>query len=134
MPMIDDVAETLVREPEKPGRASDAPAGSVECVSYQFAFTLVDLFFKRTSSAQRFGLGDSPVRHCQSSASTKARRTFRIQLISQSFVSFPVHVSNFAGGQKVFKLFENGKKHSSGYVKIAGSFCDMSGPFQQAKC
>jgi len=78
MPMIDDVAETLVRESENPGRAGNAPAGFVECVSYQFAFTLVDLFFKRTPSARRFGLGDSHVRHCQSSASTKARRTLRI--------------------------------------------------------
>jgi len=46
MPMIDDVAKTLVREPEEPGRAGDAPAGFVEGVSYQFALTLVDLFFK----------------------------------------------------------------------------------------
>ena len=62
MPMIDDVAKSLVSKSQHPGCPSDAATGFVEGVPNQFALPLVYLFFKRTESGCSLGFRDGVVR------------------------------------------------------------------------
>ena len=133
MPMVDDVAQSLMSKPKASGRPRDTAARSIECVANQLAFTLVYLFFEGALSACRLSVCNRSVHDCTARTGTQARRGIRIQLFSQPFISFSIQISDLAGRQKVLELFQNGEEHPSGYVTIAGSFCDMSRSFEQAK-
>src|SRR5260370_27696082 len=119
MPMIDDVAESLVGESQLPGRPSDASTSFVESVPYQFAFTFVHFFFERPPNARILGFRDGRVRDSQSGASTQTRGSFRIQLVSQPFIGFLVYVSHVAQWKEILALFENREKHPAGYLHTA---------------
>lgn len=73
MPMVDDVAKSLVSKPKASGCPRDTAAGIVECVANQFAFTLVYFFFERAFGARSLSVRDRPVRNCKPRARAQPR-------------------------------------------------------------